>query len=242
MLHTVLAVLVFATSAPAQWLNYPTQRVPRTADGKPSLSAPTPRTPDGKPDLSGMWEAVRSGVFSDGFGGSGPRTEQFRDIGAGLAGGLPYQTWAANLAKARNAENSKDNPDPRCLPLGILQMHTHPFIRKIVQAPGLLIILHERNMEYRQIFTDGRPLPADPQPSWNGYSSGKWEGDTLVVTTTGFRDGLWADYNGSPMTDAAKMTERFRRPNYGHMEIEVTLDDPKAYTKPWNVKVPRAPR
>ena len=233
MLHTVLAVLVFATSAPAQWLNYPTQRVPRTADGKPSLSAPTPRTPDGKPDLSGMWEAVRSGVFSDGFGGSGPRTEQFRDIGAGLAGGLPYQTWAANLAKARNAENSKDNPDPRCLPLGILQMHTHPFIRKIVQAPGLLIILHERNMEYRQIFTDGRPLPADPQPSWNGYSSGKWEGDTLVVTTTGFRDGLWADYNGSPMTDAAKMTERFRRPNYGHMEIEVTLDDPKAYTKPW---------
>ena len=233
MLHTVLAVLVFATSAPAQWLNYPTQKVPRTADGKPSLSAPTPRTPDGKPDLSGMWEAVRSGVFSDGFGGSGPRTEQFRDIGAGLAGGLPYQPWAANLAKARNAENSKDNPDPRCLPLGILQMHTHPFIRKIVQVPGLLIILHERNMEYRQIFTDGRPLPADPQPSWNGYSSGKWQGDTLMVETNGFRDGLWADYNGSPMTDAAKMTERFRRPNYGHMEIEVTLDDPKAYTKPW---------
>src|SRR6266849_6995051 len=237
MLHTVLAVLVFATSAPAQWLNYPTQKVPRTADGKPSLSAPTPRTPDGKPDLSGMWEAVRSGVFSDGFGGSGPRTEQFRDIGAGLAGGLPYQSWAANLAKARNAENSKDDPDPRCLPLGILQMHTHPFIRKIVQVPGLLIILQERNMEYRQIFTDGRPLPADPQPSWNGYSSGKWEGDTLVVTTTGFRDEIWLDKRGSPMTDAAKMTERIRRVNYGNLEIGVTVDDPKAYTKPWTVKL-----
>jgi hypothetical protein len=234
MRHTVVAVLLSAIPAPllAQWVNYPTQGIPRSADGKPNLSAPAPRTADGKPDLSGMWEAEKRSL-SDGFGGSGPRTEQFRDIGAGLAGGLPYQPWAANLAKARNAENSKDNPDPRCLPLGILQMHTHPFPRKVIQTPGLLIILHERNMEYRQIFTDGRPLPDDPQPSWNGYSSGKWEGDTLVVTTTGFRDGLWADYNGSPMTDAAKMTERFRRPNYGHLEIEVTLDDPKAYTKPW---------
>jgi hypothetical protein len=236
MRHAVVAVFLSAIPAPllAQWVNYPTQGIPRSADGKPNLSAPAPRTADGKPDLSGMWEAEKRNL-SDGFGGSGPRTEQFRDIGAGLRGGLPYQPWAAKLAKARNAENSKDNPDPRCLPLGILQMHTHPFPRKVIQTPGLLIILHERNMEYRQIFTDGRPLPADPQPSWNGYSSGKWEGDTLVVTTTGFRDGLWADYNGSPMTDAAKMTERFRRLNYGHLEIEVTLDDPKAYTKPWTV-------
>jgi hypothetical protein len=234
VLHTVAVILLSAASspAPAQWLNYPTTGVPKTDNGKPNLNAPAPRMADGKPDLSGMWEAEKRNL-SDGFGGSGPRTEQFRDIGAGLRGGLPYQPWAENLAKARNAENSKDNPDPRCLPLGILQMHTHPFPRKVIQTPGLLIILHERNMEYRQIFTDGRPLPADPQPSWNGYSSGRWEGDTLVVTTTGFRDGLWADYNGSPMTDAAKMTERFRRPNYGHLEIEVTLDDPKAYTKPW---------
>jgi hypothetical protein len=234
MRHAVVAVFLSAIPAPllAQWVNYPTQGIPRSADGKPNPNAPTPRMADGKPDLSGIWEAEKRNL-SDGFGGSGPRTEQFRDIGVGLAGGLPFQTWAANLAKARNAENSKDNPDPRCLPLGILQMHTHPFPRKVIQIPGLLIILHERNMEYRQIFTDGRPLPVDPQPSWNGYSSGKWEGDTLVVTTTGFRDGLWADYNGSPMTDAARMTERFRRPNYGHLEIEVTLDDPKAYTKPW---------
>ena len=234
---TVAALLAAMPALlPAQWVNYPTAGVPKTRSGSPNLSAPAPRTADGKPDFSGIWEAEKRSL-SDGFGGSGPRVEQFADIGAGLEGGLPYQAWAADLAKTRHAENSKDNPDPRCLPLGILQMHTHPFPRKMVQAPGLLIILHERNVEYRQIFTDGRPLPSDPQPSWNGYSSGKWEGDTLVVTTTGFRDGLWADYNGSPMTDAAKMTERFRRVNYGTMEIEVTVDDPKAYTKPWTVKL-----
>jgi hypothetical protein len=116
-------------------------------------------------------------------------------------------------------------------------MQTHPFPSRIVQTPGFITILHERDMEYRQIFTDARPLPTDPQPSWNGYSSGKWEGDTLVVDTIGFRDGLWADYNGSPLTGAARITERFRRLNYGTLEIEVTVDDPKAYTKPWTVKL-----
>ena len=111
-----------------------------------------------------------------------------------------------------------------------------PEYRKIVQVPGLLLILNERNAGYRQIFTDGRPLPEDPQPNWNGYSSGKWEGDTLVVHTNGLRDGMWLD-RGSPMTDAAKLTERFHRVNYGTLEIDVTVDDPKAYTKPWTVKV-----
>jgi len=231
-----LALAFSAMPLAAQWINYPTPGVPRTKDGKLNLAAPAPRTRDGKPDLSGIWEAEKRSA-ADGFGGSGPRTQQFLDIGAGLKEGLPYQPWAAALAKARHAENSKGNPDVRCLPLGILQMHTHPFIRRIIQVPGLLTILHERNMEYRQIFTDGRPLPADPQPAWNGYSSGKWEGDTLVVETNGFRDGLWADYNGSPITDAAKMTERFRRVNFGKLEIEVTVDDPKAYTRPWTVKL-----
>ena len=112
-----------------------------------------------------------------------------------------------------------------------------PEYRKVVQVPGLLVILNERNAGYRQIFTDGRPLPEDPQPSWNGYSTGKWEGDTLVVQTAGFRDGMWLDRSGSPITGAAKLTERFRRPNYGTLEIEVTMDDPKAYTKPWTVKL-----
>jgi len=133
------------------------------------------------------------------------------------------------------ADFSGDNPDVRCMPLGVLQMQTHPFMRRIVQTPGFMAILHERDMEYRQIFTDGRPLPADPNPSWNGYSSGKWEGDTLVVQTIGSRDDLWADYNGSPLTEAAKITERFRRVNFGNLEIEVTVEDLKAYTKPWTV-------
>ena len=121
--------------------------------------------------------------------------------------------------------------------LGILQMNTHPFPRRFIQAPGYLAILHERDMEYRQIFTDGRSLPKDPQPAWNGYSTGKWVGDTLVVETIGFREGLWADYYGSPLTGEAKITERFHRINFGSMEIEMTVDDPKAYTKQWTAKI-----
>src|SRR6266849_6599922 len=193
----ILAALPVTLSA--QWLHYPTLGVPKTPNGSPNLSAPTPRTPDGKPDLSGIWMADTQSA-PDVFGGTAQRTAQFRDISAGLEGGLPYQPWAAEVRKARAAENSKDNPDVRCLPLGILQMHTHPFPRRIVQLPGYVAILHERDMESRQIFTDGRPVLSGPQqPTWNGYSTGKWDGDALVVETNGFRDGLWADYDGSPM-------------------------------------------
>ena len=149
-----------------------------------------------------------------------------------MNGAPPFQPWAAALAAQRRHDEAKDNPDARCLPLGPLQMLAHPLPKKILQSPGLVVILHERNMEFRQIFTDGRRLPEDPQPSWYGYSSGRWEGDTLIVETIGLRDGLWADFYGSPLTDQARMTERFRRPNYGTLEIQVTIDDPKAYTKP----------
>ena len=113
----------------------------------------------------------------------------------------------------------------------------YPDLATPIQVPGYLAILHERDMEYRQIFTDGRPLPKDPQPSWNGYSTGKWVGDALVVETIGFREGLWADYDGSPLSGEAKITERFRRPNFGSLEIEMTVDDAKAYTKPWRAKI-----
>jgi hypothetical protein len=233
----LIGILVGITAAaPAQWLKYPTLGVPRTADGKANLTAPTPRTADGKPDLSGVWEPTKQRVTS-AIIGTVPAVSQFFDIGAGLEGGLPYQPWAADLRKTRQVDHSKDHPDARCLPMGLLQTHTHPFARRMVQVPGFIAILHERDMEYRQIFTDGRPLPLDPQPSWNGYSTGKWDGDTLVVETNGFRDGLWADFSGSPLTDAAKITERFRRPNYGALEIELTVNDPKAYTKPWTVKL-----
>ena len=151
--------------------------------------------------------------------------------------GLPYRPWARELTNARQADNLKDSPDGQCLPLSILWLESHLFPSKIVQASGLVVVLYEKGVDYRQIFTDGRPLPVDPQPSFFGYSSGKWERDTLVVQTSGFRDDLWADLNGNPLTESAKITERFRRPNSGSLEIEVTVDDPKAYTAPWTVTI-----
>jgi hypothetical protein len=215
----------------AQWLHYPTPGVPKTPSGLPNLGAPTPRTADGKPDLSGMWEAenTRPQGIDLRIG------DQFLDIGAGVEGGPPYQPWAAELAKTRRAENSKDDPETRCLPISIVRTFTYPTVRKIVQVPGLILILDEHNASYRQIFTDGRPLPSDPQPSWNGYSTGRWEGDTLVIDTVGFRDGIWLDKRGSPMTDAARTTERIRRLNYGNLQVLITIDDPKAYTHPWTI-------
>jgi hypothetical protein len=239
----VVFILAIATCAPlsAQWINYPTAGLPKTPAGTPNLGAPPPRTADGKPDLSGIWEAENTRPC-DPTGAGDNCTDlsvgaQILNIAEGLPGGLPYQPWAADLVKVRSAGIGKDWPHSRCVPPGVPEMHVLPEFKKIVQTPGLLIILHEFNASYRQIFTDGRPLPVDPNPSWNGYSSGHWEGDTLVVESAGFRDGLWLDFNGDPMTDAAKVTERFRRLNYGNMEIEVTVDDPKAYTRPWTVKL-----
>ena len=235
-----LTLVLCSTPAPvfAQWLHYPTAAVPRTPDGKPNLSARTPRAANGKPDFSGVWE--NDGFDPrrvEGLDDAGPPKTPFFDIAHGLTEAPPYQPWAADLASKRKAEFSRDNPDARCLPIGILQMMAHPLPKKIIQTAGLLVILHERNMEFRQIFTDGRALPGDQQPSWSGYSSGHWDKDTLVVHTAGFRDGLWADFNGSPLTDRARITERFRRPVYGRLEIEVTVDDPKAYTRPWTLKL-----
>ncbi len=164
-------------------------------------------------------------------------SEQFFDLGWGLSGGLPYQPWAAELVKSRKEQNGKDDIISRCLPTGVPRMHAMPLLRKVVQTPGLMLILNEQNASYRQIFTDDRPLPVDPQPTWNGYSSARWDGDTLVVQSNGFRDGIWLDRSGSPMTDAARITERFRRVSYGKLEVEVTVDDSKAYTRPWTVKL-----
>jgi hypothetical protein len=137
--------------------------------------------------------------------------------------------------KERAPTAGTEDPHSKCLPINFPRAYALPHIQKFVQAPGLVVILDEFNASYRQIFTDARPLPEDPQPSWNGYSSGKWEGDALVVQTNGFRDDLWLDMRGNPLTGGAKVTERFRRPDFGHLEIEVTVDDPKAYTKPWTV-------
>jgi len=243
-------IVVCAISVPlsAQWLNYPTPGIPRLPDGKPNLTAPAPRTPDGKPDLSGIWglpcpigNAAAVGSFN-GQPNVYCATEvaippEFGNIGHALKDGLPYQPWAAELVNKTRAANRPDDPMSRCLPPGIVRLDVFPLFRKMVQVPGLLAILNEQNASYRQIFTDGRPLPVDPNPSWNGYSSGKWEGDTLIVETTGFRDGLWLDTAHSPLTDAARVTERFRRVNYGTLELEITVNDPKAYTKLWTIQI-----
>ena len=255
ILAGTIAVVVAALPIAAQWPAYPTSGVPRTATGQPDLTAPTPRTADGKPDLSGIWDngrntnAQRGGRGADfnaappaGRGqpaaNAGPPNATFSNVGAGFPDGLPFQPWAAELVKKRMADNSKDNPDAHCLPMGFMQFHTHSQPRKILQTRDVILIVYEANSGLRQIFTDGRPLPGkDAQPWWYGYSIGKWEGDTLVVETTGFIDEIWLDVRGSPLTSAAKVTERFRRPNFGNLEIEITVDDPKAYTKPWTVKM-----
>ena len=162
----------------------------------------------------------------------------FANIGRSLEGGLlPYQPWAAEAVAARRADNGKDDPFTHCLPGTIARIHTVPFLRKIVQTPELVLFLSEANASYRQIFTDGRPFPEDPNPSWNGYSVGHWDGDTLVVETIGFLDGQWLDRWGSPLTGKARITEKFRRPNYGTLDIEFTVDDPSAYTKPWTIQL-----
>jgi hypothetical protein len=262
-LAAVLAVL--PAGAWAQWPDYPTSGVPRLPDGKPNLEAPAPRTADGHPDLSGIWEFVSFRLQSlsafDAAPPAGPPTTgakaappasdkappaastfsgpvgQFFNIGSTI-GGLPFTPWAAELRKQRTADNNKDNPDAHCLPLGLMQLHTHVQPRKIIQTPKLIVILFEAQAGVRQIFMDGRPLPRnDVQPWWYAYSVGHWDGDTLVVESSGFRDDVWLDVEGSPLTSSGKMTERFRRVNYGTLEIEVTVEDPKAYTKPWTVKI-----
>ncbi len=236
----------------AQWIHYPTAGVPKTRDGKPNLNAPTPRTRDGKPDFTGMWwtgdkplpcpesiggdkDCAEKGLGLAGQGGAG-LSAPTRNIAADLPGGLPYTPWALDEIKKRQ-QNALNDPHVHCLPSSPPRIYTLPHMQKFVQTPGLLVILNEYNASYRQIHMDGRPLPVEPLPAWNGYASAKWEKDTLVVQSIGYRDDIWLDMAGNPLTESAKVTERIRRPNYGSLEIEFTVDDPKAYTKPWTVKL-----
>jgi hypothetical protein len=202
----------------AQWLNHPTPGIPRTADGKPNLTAPAPRTVDGKPNLSGLWQRIS------------PKYE--RNIAADLKPG-EVQPWAEALVQQRTEDLQKDHMSVQCLPWGPNYSNS---VRKakIVQTPDLILILDE-DLTYRQIFLDGRALETHPNPSWMGYSVGHWEGDTLVVESFGFNDRTWLDRNGHPHTEALRMTERYRRRDFGFLEIEITLDDPAAYARPWTV-------
>ena len=244
----VLLLFGATASVAAQWSRFPTPGVPKAADGKPDLTGPAPRTAEGRPDLSGLWQNVTTFPRTDSVSGTGgsPRADGsipvimtlFWNIKYGLKEPVPLRPWAADLQKQREADGNKDNPDALCLPMGFMQFHNHPQPRKIVQTPTLVLIMYEANNGLRQIFLDGRSLPTnDPQPWWYGYSAGKWAGDTLVVETSGLRDGGWLDVVGTPLTDAAKVTERFRRPSFGALEIEVTVDDQKAFTKPWTVTI-----
>jgi len=252
----ILGTPLASTHLAAQWLKYPTAGVPRKADGKVDMSAPSPRMPDGKPDFSGIWttgepNVRRTGGLSSPKEATGPRepqspndgqspgdasaSRQMANIGVDLPGGLPYQPWLVPIVKERTDNLAKDDPHIRCLPDNFLRAYGLPHLLKFVQTPNLLVVLNEMNAGYRQVFTDARPLPEDPTPSWQGYSSGKWSGDTLVIDTTGVRDDTWIDWIGSVLTPAAKVREQIRRPDFGHLEIQVTVDDPKAYTKPWTV-------
>ena len=252
-----LGVLLASTHLDAQWVHYPTAGVPRKADGKVNMSAPAPRLADGKPDFSGIWmtgepNMPRPGGLSSPKEASSPRqpqnpsdnagdqtniraSRQMSNIGVDLPGGLPYQPWLVPIVKKRTDNLAIDDPHIRCLPDNFLRAYGLPHLLKFVHTPNLLVVLNEMNAGYRQVFTDARPLPQDPTPSWQGYSSGKWSGDTLVIDTNGLRDDTWIDWIGSVVTQAGKVREQIRRPDFGHLEIQVTVDDPKAYTKPWTV-------
>ena len=220
--NLLLISLAVAIPAAAQWLNYPTAAIPRGPDGKPNLAAPAPRTPDGKPDLSGVWQP-------DG-------QDYFFDLAKGLKpDDVVMQPWAKNLQQQRVNREHGDDPLARCLPQGVPRINTNglfPF--KIIQTPALVVMLYEQLNLFRQVFMDGRTLAKDVNPAWLGYSTGRWDGDTLVIETSGFNDKTWLDTSvGHPASEALHVIERFRRTNFGTLEVRATIDDPKTYTKPW---------
>ncbi|HEX4278715.1 MAG TPA: hypothetical protein VHZ74_25340 [Bryobacteraceae bacterium] len=252
----ILGMPLASTHLTAQWVHYPTEGVPRKADGKVNMSAPPPRMPNGKPDFSGIWMTGesnrRTGELSSPKEKQGPReaqrpndqpgdqtaitaSRQMSNIGVDLPGGLPYQPWLVPVVKERTDNLAKDDPHIKCMPDNFIRAYGMPHLLKFVESPNLLLMLNELNAGYRQVFTDARPLPKDPNPTLQGYSSGRWSGDALIIDTIGLRDDTWIDWNGSVVTEAARVREEIRRPDFGHLEVEVSVDDPKAYTKPWTV-------
>jgi hypothetical protein len=231
MVRLVLIGLLLPSYSGAQWLDHPTSGIPRTPDGKPDLSAPTPRAGDGKPDLSGIWLPDPSPAGTRGIGETA-RSPYFLDITAGLnPEKVPFQPWAEAQFQRHRERNGMDDPTSRCQPAGVPALSTYPLPSKVLQLPGLVVILYENNTDFRQIFTDGRALPRDPQPAWMGYSVGKWDGDTFVVESIGFDNRSWLDRSGHPHSEAMRVVERFHRQEFGRMDVQITIDDPKAYTQ-----------
>jgi hypothetical protein len=258
LILVAVGILGISTPLPAQWIKYPTAGVPRKPDGTVNMTAPAPRLVDGKPDFSGIWMTAEPNRPTNG-GLSSPRQQaaadpqtavevdtpgdpgairasrQMANIGVDIPGGLPYQPWLVPIVKERTDNMAIDDPHIRCLPDSFVRAYGLPHLLKFVHTPNLLVVLNEMNAGYRQVFTDARPLPKNPNPTWQGYSSAKWSGDTLIIDTIGFRDDTWIDWSGSVVTEAAKVREEIRRPNFGRLEVKITVDDPKAYTKPWTV-------
>jgi hypothetical protein len=244
----LLPLALLSTSAYSQWLNYPTPGTPRTRDGKPNLSAPPPRASNGKPDLSGVWHVVatpledQKRLFGDNIEKTtvpGMERETMSKYGLNVLVDFkpedsPMRPEATAILRNRS---QLDRPSLHCLPWSIPTATLFGPVHKIVQTPGLIVMVLEVDGATRQIYTDGRKLPDDPQPAWYGYSTGKWQGDTLVVETAGFNDKSWLDAMGHPHSEAMRVTERFRRRDFGHMDVETTIDDPKMYTRPFTIKV-----
>ena len=223
---SLAAVVTFAlaSSTRAQWINYPTPGIPRTPDGRANLSAPAPRTADGKPDLSGIWRAARTGEYGYDY-----------NVAQNLKAG-DVLAWAETVRLQRVQDFRKDSPLARCMPVSVPFLNFRGLSR-IVQTPGLIVVLHESpNSPHRTIFTDGRPLPKELNPTWLGYSIGHWEQDTLVVESAGFNDSGWLDVGGHPQTESLRITERYRRRDFGHMEYELTIDDPKSFARPFALR------
>jgi hypothetical protein len=223
-LRWVVSAMLCCLPAPAQWLDIRTPGTPRLPDGTANLAAPAPRTHNGKTDLSGVWK---------------PSPPYIGNLANDLKpGDAPFQPWALALFNQRRATESKDDPTGNCIPGGVPRSDAVPYPFKIVNSEKMVIILYEAVHSYRQIFTDGRDLPKDPNPTWQGYSVGRWDGEAFVVETSGFNDKGWLDNDGRPATDALHVTERFVRKDFGHMDVQITIDDAKAYTKPWNATLP----
>jgi hypothetical protein len=217
------AVLLAAGAQAQWWLDVPAGKVPRTASGEPDLAAPAPRLPNGKPDFSGLWEPIKT--YS-------------RDLAEDLKSpeAVPFQPWAAALADDRaDGSQSRDDPPAQCLPQGVPRLGGAPAPWKLVQTDDLIVIVYEAFNLWRQVFIDGRKLADEVNPTWLGYSTGRFEGDTLVVDTRGFNGKAWLDQVGKPSTEQLHVIERYRRTDFGHLEIEITIDDPGAYTRPWTV-------
>jgi hypothetical protein len=243
-----MLLMMLGQSAWAQWVNYPAPGVPRTRDGKPNLSARAPRASNGKPNLSGTWHVEPTSLqeMKRLFGNNvdqidvpGMEADTISKYGINILLDFkpeesPMRPEGAAIFR-RNAAASL--PSSQCLPIGVPLDTMLSEVSKIVQTPALIVIMLENDSAVRQVYLDGRELPQDPSPSWFGYSVGRWDGDTLVVDTIGFNDKSWLDLMGHPHSDAMHLTERYRRRDFGHMEVETTVDDPKLYTRPFTVKV-----